>query len=83
LDELESRRAYGSAGNVAWLQWDTVIESQSARLKRLHKQMLELRMLGQVVRGPRSHSFCGSAVGQPFFERLKSVFDPPGRLGIF
>ncbi len=83
LDELEIRRAYGSAGNVAWLQWDTVIESQSARLKRLHKQMLELRMLGQVVRGPRSHSFCGSAVGQPFFERLKSVFDPPGRLGIF
>jgi glycolate oxidase FAD binding subunit len=82
-EELEIRRSYGSGGNVAWLQWDTVLETQLARLKRLHKVLSELQMLGQVVQGPNQHAFCGEAPGRSFFARLKSVFDPHGRLGIF
>jgi glycolate oxidase FAD binding subunit len=83
VEELEIQRAYGSGGNVAWLQWSKALESQIARLKRLHKAMLELQMLGQVVQGPSHHAFCGAAPGRLFFERLKTVFDPHGRLGIF
>ncbi len=82
-EELEIRRAFGSGGNVAWLQWDLVLENQLARLKRLHKVMLDLQVLGQVVQGPSVHPFCGVAPGRSFFERLKSVFDPHGRLGMF
>lgn len=83
LEELEIRRVYGSAGNVAWLQWDTDFENQAGRLKRLHKQLIDLRLLGQVVQGPSAHHLSGAANGQPFFDRLKSVFDPHGRLGLF
>lgn len=83
LEELEIQRAYGSGGNVAWLQWNKVLESQLARLKRLHKAMLQLQLLGHVIQGPSLHPFCGVATGRPFFERLKTVFDPHGRLGVF
>ncbi|MBL8888810.1 MAG: FAD-binding protein [Planctomycetaceae bacterium] len=81
LEELDIRRVYGSAGNVAWLQWETVLEQQAGRLKRLHRQLLELRLQGQIVQGPCAHHFSGASNGRPFFDRLKSVFDPHGRLG--
>jgi len=83
LDEMEIQRAYGSGGNVAWLQWSTAPESQAGRLRRLHRLLLENGLTGQVLQGPSPQLLWGAQPGAVFRQRLKSVFDPQGRLGSY
>jgi glycolate oxidase FAD binding subunit len=83
LEEMEIQRAYGSGGNVAWLQWSLAEETQAARLRRLHKLLVENNLTGQVLQGPSPQIFWGTQPEASFRQRLKSVFDPDCRLGSY
>jgi len=83
LDEMEIERAYGSGGNVAWLRWLPNSENPGTRLKRLHKALCEVKRGGQLIQGPGSISWLGTFPGEAFYQRLKNIFDPRGRLGNF
>lgn len=83
LDEMEIERAYGSGGNVAWLRWLPSGENPGTRLKRLHKCLCEVKCCGQVIQGLGLGSWLGAFPGQAFYQHLKNVFDPRGRLGNF
>ena len=83
FDEMDIQRAYGSGGHVAWLRWQPGNETPGTRFKRLHKYLLEAKRSGQVIQGPGPATWLGAFPGQVFYQRLKNVFDPRGRLGNF
>lgn len=83
LDEMDIQRAYGSGGHVAWLRWQPSPENPGTRFKRLHKYLVETKRGGQLIQGPGPTTWLGDFPGQAFYQRLKNVFDPRGRLGNF
>lgn len=83
LEELEIDRRYGSCGNVAWLRWPAAGDSAAAKMKRVAKFLLAEKLGGLVVRGPSDHLIIGDNPLGSFYQRLKTVFDPAGRLGNF
>lgn len=82
-DELELDRSYGSGGNVGWLSWESSAEAALPRLKRVHRALVELQLRGQVIQGPSPYVFWGWNPTNPFWNKIKQVFDPSGRLGNF
>lgn len=82
LEEMEIQRCYGSGGNVAWLKWEPQKENPGSRLKRVSKLLAQFGLRGMLVHLPASvqELMPGLMVGtnpeNPFYNRLKQVFDP-------
>lgn len=75
LETLGAERRYSVAGNVAWVSCDREVQRD-----QLQEICLSISRVGVALRGAATEPVLGRQSGEGFRRRLRSVFDPQGRL---
>ncbi len=75
LAELDVRRHYSVAGNVAW-----VALPKGDQVATLDEALKTLGLAGLAIRGAISGPLLGIRTSEPFYRRVKQTLDPDGRL---
>ena len=74
LADLDVRRRYSVAGNVAW-----VALPQGDQVATLDKALKTMGFAGLAIRGAVSGPLLGIRTSEPFYRRVKQTLDPNGR----
>ena len=74
LADLDVRRRYSVAGNVAW-----VALPKDGQVAPLDEALKTLGLAGLAIRGAVSGPLLGVRTSEPFYRRVKQTLDPDGR----
>ena len=74
LADLDVRRRYSVAGNVAWIALP-----QGDQVAPLDEALKTLGLAGLAIRGAVSGPLLGVRTSEPFYRRVKQTLDPQGR----